>query len=78
MNISILGQQLSTARKRHYPNDTLADFAMRIGISRATYQKMEKGDLSVTLGKYYKAATLLNLNHGFESLFAEEDSLFDD
>ena len=54
-----IGQNLRLARRKSYPDDTLEDFALRIGVSRATLQRMEKGDLSVSLGKYFQAATLL-------------------
>lgn len=73
-----LGQNLRTARKRLFPNDTLADFALRIGVSRATLQKMEQGDLSVVLGKYYSAAQVLGLEQSFATLLKSEESLFDD
>ena len=73
-----LGANLRQARKRRYPNDTLADFALRIGVSRATLQKMEKGDLSVSIGKYYRAAELLDLTEPFAGLLRAEKSLFDD
>lgn len=73
-----LGAGLRTARKKAFPADTLADFALRIGVSRATLQKMEQGDLSVSLGKYYSAATIVGLNDDFERLFEPAGSLFDD
>lgn len=72
-----LGVHLTIARKRNYPNDTQKDFSLRIGVSRATYAKMEKGDLSVGMDKYYQAAKLLNLQDGFESLFVMEVSILD-
>ena len=55
-----------------------AEFALRLGISRATLQKMEKGDLSVSLKYFYQAAELLNAEQGFTKLFEIEKSLFDD
>ena len=73
-----LGNNLRSARKKAFPTDTLADFALRIGVSRATLQKMERGDLSVTLGKYYAAAEILGLATTFETLLKPADSLFDD
>ena len=73
-----LGENLKLAKKRHYPKDTLADFALRIGVSKATYQKMEKGDLSVSTMNYYAAAELLGLDAGFDTLFTQPESLFDD
>lgn len=69
---------LRDARKRQFPDDNLAAFALRIGVSRATLQKMEKGDLSVSIGKYYSAARVLGLTDGFERLLQMPRSLFDD
>ncbi len=78
MKIETLGKQLRAARKRHYPKDTLEAFAVRIEVGRATLQKMEQGDLSVTLQKYYQAAEVLGMTSNLERLFFEEKSLFDD
>ena len=76
--LKLLGKNLYVARKKYFPRDTLADFALRIGVSRATLQKMERGELSVTLDKYYSAAKVLNLTHTFDELLKTEESLFDD
>lgn len=73
-----IGRNLAAARKHRYPNDTQGDFCVRIGVSRRTYAKMEQGDLSVTLGKYLRAARLLGLETAFTELFAFERSLLDD
>lgn len=73
-----LGTHLRQARKQHFPGDGLSAFALRLGVSRATLQKMEKGDLSVTMGKYYRAAEVLGLIDGFDQLLKPERSLFDD
>lgn len=73
-----IGSQLRQARKIRFPGDDLAAFAMRIGVSRATLQKMEKGELSVTLANYHRAAEVLSLSHTFSSLFELPESLFDD
>lgn len=77
-HLSLLGQRLRAARKRHFPRDDLAAFALRIGVSRATLQKMEKGDLSVSIGRYYTAARVLGLAATFDALLDEPASLFDD
>lgn len=76
--LTSLGEGLRQARKRRFPRDDLAAFALRIGVSRSTLQKMEKGDLSVTVGKYYRAAGLLGLEDTFDGLLRVEESLFDD
>ncbi|MYA16631.1 MAG: helix-turn-helix transcriptional regulator [Gammaproteobacteria bacterium] len=73
-----LGDNLRRARKRRFPNDDMAAFALRIGVSRSTLQKMEKGDLTVAMGKYYRAAEILGLAETFGTLLREEESLFDD
>ena len=73
-----LGKNLRSSRKKHFPQDDMAAFALRIGISRATLQKMEKGDLSVSVKYYFQAAKLLNAEQGFSQLFQQEKSLFDD
>ena len=76
--LTSLGERLKTARRRHFPGDDLRAFALRIGVSRATLQKMEKGDLSVSIGRYYAAARVLGLSQTFDTLLAEAPSLFDD
>jgi len=73
-----LGVNLRLSRKKHFPQDDMAAFALRIGISRATLQKMEKGDSSVALKYYFQAAKLLDAEQGFGQLFRLEKSLFDD
>lgn len=73
-----LGSNLRAARKKCFPQDRLPDFALRIGVSRATLQRMEKGDLSVSLGKYYQAAQVLGLDTPFLQLLQPPVSLFDD
>ena len=64
-----LGSRLRQARKKRFPRDDMAAFALRIGVSRATLQKMEQGDLSVSIGRYYAAAHRLGLTAGFDALF---------
>ena len=73
-----LGNNLRLSRKKHFPQDDMAAFALRLGVSRATLQKMEKGDLSVSLKYFYEAAKLLNAEQSFTQLFVLEKSLFDD
>lgn len=64
-----LGQTLATARKKKFPRDDLRAFALRIRVARSTYQKMEKGDLSVSMASYYRAAKILGLEAAFAQLF---------
>ena len=71
-----LGENLKSARKIAFPSDTLDDFSRRINVSRATLQKMEKGDLKVSMKHYYAAAGLLRLENQFTQLFYKSPSLF--
>ena len=64
-----IGQNLRLARRKSYPDDTLENFALRIGVSR---------DLTVSLGKYFQAAVLLGLDAPFHTLLKPKQSLFDD
>jgi len=73
-----LGDNLYMSRKKYYPHDDMSAFALRLGVSRATLQKMEKGDLSVSLKYYFQAAKLLDAEQGFSELFKLQKSLFDD
>lgn len=73
-----LGSNLRSSRKKYFPHDDMSEFSLRIGVSRATLQKMEKGDLSVSMKYYFQAAELLGAEKGFSQLFVLEKSLFDD
>lgn len=75
--LPILGQNLRSARKQLFPKDDMRQFALRIGVSRATLQKMEAGELSVSMANYYSAADILGLTAAFHQLFQAETSLFD-
>ena len=68
-----MGAQLAAARKKRFPNDDMETFAKRLRVARSTYQRMEKGDLSVSMARYYKAASLLEQAALFEQLFALSD-----
>lgn len=75
--LATLGLNLRTARKQQFPKDDMKAFAFRIGVSRATLQKMEQGELSVSLAKYYQAAEVLSLTHTFFGLLQPEVNLLD-
>lgn len=64
-----LGSYLRALRKDRYPNDTQTDFAYRIQVSKSTYIKMEKGDLSVSLNNYAEAARLLGVDEQIINIF---------
>lgn len=74
-----MGGHLRTGRRRRFPRDTQDDFARRIGVSRYTYQKMERGDPAVALRSYLAAAVLLGIGRQFaDGLAPPKRSLFDE
>ena len=78
MKLESLGTRLCYARKQKFPQDDMQAFSIRLGVSRATLQKMQQGDLSVSMSRYYQAAELLGCEQAFNQLFAIPKSLFDD
>lgn len=57
--VELLGKQIRLGRKeRKWTERELAD---RAGISRATLQKIEKGDLTVAVGLVFEVATLVGV-----------------
>jgi DNA-binding XRE family transcriptional regulator len=56
---SLLGKHIQLSRKER--RLTESDLADRVGISRATLQKIEKGDLKCELGLYFEAAALVGI-----------------
>ncbi len=63
----LLGKLVRLGRKeRKWTEQELAD---RVGISRATLQKIEKGDLSVAIGLVFEVAALVGVK-----LFDDEQS----
>jgi transcriptional regulator with XRE-family HTH domain len=57
---ALLGKSIKLARKAR--RLTTSDFAARVGISRVTLQKIEKGDLKCEVGIVFEAAILESVN----------------
>jgi len=57
--LSVLGEMLALARKSRRLRQ--ADLAERVGVSRQTIARMEKGDPNVAIGVYFVAAWILNI-----------------
>jgi len=54
-----MGEQIKLGRKqKRWTENELAE---RAGISRATLQKIEKGDMSCAVGLVFEVATLVNI-----------------
>lgn len=63
----LLGEQIKLARKQHkWSENALAE---RAGISRATLQKIENGDMSCAIGLYFEVATIVGI-----TLFEQDPS----
>lgn len=76
--LSHLGAHLRAGRKQRYPKDSQGDFARRVGVSRYTYQKMERGEASVAMGSYFRAAQLLGiLDRAVDGFAPPRPSLFE-
>ena len=58
--VLLLGKQIKLNRKqRKWSEQNLAD---RAGISRATLKKIERGEMSPSIGLFFEAATLVGVN----------------
>ncbi len=56
-SLSKLGSDLSIARRKR--RLTVAMMCERLGVSRSTWQRMEKGDATVSMGAYAQALFVL-------------------
>lgn len=64
-SLRTFGSDLSLARRKRQL--TVAMMAERLGVSKATYTRMEKGDPSVAMGAYAQALFVL----GFGTIFGD-------
>jgi transcriptional regulator with XRE-family HTH domain len=70
--IRALGERLKLARLRRELPTVL--FAERLGISRDTLNRMEKGDPGIALGTYMRALRVLGLDKDMDAV-ARDDEL---
>jgi transcriptional regulator with XRE-family HTH domain len=70
--VRALGERIRLARLRRKLSTTL--FAERIGISRDTLNRLEKGDGNIALGTYARALRVLGLDRDLDAL-ARDDEL---
>jgi transcriptional regulator with XRE-family HTH domain len=57
--VKLLGKQIQLGRKQRRWSE--AELAERAGISRATLQRIEKGDMACTIGLVFEVATLIGI-----------------
>lgn len=60
-----VGKNLFRARKRR--SLSAEAVAARAGISRQTLYRIERGDPATSMGIYYRVATIVGLNHPFDT-----------
>jgi len=68
------GNRLKHARLAR--NESQDVFATRIGLTRQTYSKMEKGAASVPIGYWLAASDILGLLQTWQEVLAEKEDLF--
>ena len=69
--LSAFGERLKLARKRR--KISMVRMAERVGVSRATLYKMEKGDPSVAMGHYAAALRVLGLETDVDALAGDDE-----
>ena len=70
-----LGEAFKAARKDRYPKDRLEDFACRISVGRATLQKMDKGDLSVSIASLLSSGSITQAYRWFRKALLYREKL---
>jgi len=58
-------------------NDRQSDAAARLGVSLATYRKMEAGNPSIPIGYWVRMIRLYGELESLDAVFVEKKSLFD-
>jgi transcriptional regulator with XRE-family HTH domain len=69
--LTALGLRLRLARERRRLGTEL--FAERLGVSRETLRRLEKGDASIALGTFLRALRVLGLDRDIDSLAADDE-----
>lgn len=68
--LAAFGTRLKLARARRGIQATL--FAERMGVSRETLRRMEKGDPTIAIGTWLRALRVLGLEKDFDALAADD------
>ena len=70
-----LGERLK--RYRLARNESQELFAARLGLTRQSYSKMEKGVATVSIGHWLNASAILGKLESCQNILAEDENLFD-
>ncbi|QHJ01678.1 helix-turn-helix domain-containing protein [Xylophilus rhododendri] len=68
--LAALGLRLRMARERRKLSQAL--FAERMGVSRETLRRLEKGDPTIAMGSFMRALRVLGLDSDIELLAADD------
>jgi len=69
--LAALGLRLRLARERRKLGTEL--FAERMGVSRETLRRMEKGDATIAVGTFMRALRVLGLDKDIDQLAADDE-----
>lgn len=69
--LKALGLRLRLARERRKLSTEV--FSERLGTSRETLRRMEKGDASIAMGTFLRALRVLGLNKDIDTLAADDE-----
>lgn len=69
--LTALGLRIRLARERRKLGTEL--FAERVGVSRETLRRLEKGDASIALGTFLRALRVLGLDRDIDLLAADDE-----
>lgn len=69
-----LGQRLKNARLTR--NESQKLFAQRLGLTRQSYSKMEKGSPQTLIGNWLAASSILGRLEDWQDILAEKEDLF--
>ncbi|MBU4258239.1 MAG: helix-turn-helix domain-containing protein [Proteobacteria bacterium] len=69
-----LGERLKEARLARNESQDL--FAQRLGLTRQSYSKMEKGSPQTLIGKWIEASDILGLLDSWQEVLAPKEDLF--
>ena len=68
------GQRLREARLAR--NESQELFAQRLGLTRQSYSKMERGSPQTLIGKWLEASSILGRLDGWQEVLAPKEDLF--
>ncbi len=69
-----LGERLKEARLAR--NESQELFAQRLGLTRQSYSKMERGSAQTLIGKWLEASSILGRLDGWQEVLAPKEDLF--